>query len=152
MSISPDCCAVSGTYLTLVGSFRIAAATALHTSTSSPVQAPWLSAWEKPARPVFTPQTSWPRCFTASRVLPAYAGAAASRLAETSVQREVLSILMGSPEGGICAGLRAQCNTARNTGKTAGPPPGPHLRNFRYSIRRGGGVTYRLPKPTITGR
>src|SRR6187455_2385365 len=106
MSISPDCsavnrcCAVSGTYLTLVGSFRIAAATALHTSTSSPVQAPWLSAWEKPARPVFTPQTSWPRCFTASRVLPAYAGAAASRLAETSVQREVLSILMGSPEGG----------------------------------------------------
>src|SRR5688572_10996631 len=104
MSISPDwsavkrCCAVSGTYLTLVGSLRTAAATALHTSTSRPVQAPWLSAWEKPARPVFTPQTSCPRLLIASRVLPAYAGPATSALATASAVREILSwVFTGSP-------------------------------------------------------
>ena len=110
MSISPDCsavkrcCAVSGTYFTFSGSLRIAAATALQMSTSRPVHLPWLSAWEKPARPVFTPQTSCPRCLMASRVLPAYAGAAASSPAEASRQRDFLRFLMGFSLG-IYAGF-----------------------------------------------
>src|SRR5881394_3287240 len=109
MSISPDCravkrCwAVSGTYFTLVASFRMAAATALHTSTSRPVQAPWLSACEKPARPVLTPQTSCPRDLTASRVLPAKAGAVATRPAEASRQMDFVRVLIGGFSLGIDA-------------------------------------------------
>ena len=56
MSISPDIKAVnlslalSGVYLTLLASPSIAA-TALHTSTSTPVQFPAASALENPGRP-----------------------------------------------------------------------------------------------------
>src|SRR5688500_19879972 len=102
MSTSPDCSAVkrcwavSGTYFTLLASFRIAAAIALHTSTSRPDQPPWLSACEKPARPVFTPQASWPRDFTASSVLPANAGAATSAVAACAAQMGVDVRLMGA--------------------------------------------------------
>src|SRR6266478_624986 len=51
----------SGTNLTLVGSSKIAAATARHTSTSSPVQLPLSSGEENPGRPWLTPQDSKPR-------------------------------------------------------------------------------------------
>src|ERR1051325_10124106 len=77
-SISPACsdekrcCELSGTNLTLLESLSTAAATALQKSTSSPVQRPWLSAFEKPGPDVLTPQMSWPRAFTASSVLPAW--------------------------------------------------------------------------------
>src|SRR5580704_16486192 len=69
-SISPDCSAVkrslavSGTNLTLVGSLKIAAATARQTSTSSPVQLPLSSGDEKPGRPWLTPQDNMPRSLT----------------------------------------------------------------------------------------
>src|ERR1700750_3258269 len=69
-SISPDCSAVnrsladSGTNLTLVGSLKIAAATARQTSTSSPVQLPLSSGDEKPGRAWLTPQDSMPRSLT----------------------------------------------------------------------------------------
>ena len=69
---------------------------ALQTSTSSPVHLPWLSAAEKPARPVLTPQTSWPRALMASRVLPAWAGRAVMAPAATSapkVRRESCLII-----------------------------------------------------------
>ncbi len=81
-SISPACsdekrcCELSGTNLTLFASFSTAAATALQKSTSSPVQRPWLSAFEKPGPEVLTPHTTWPRALTASSVLPACAGSA----------------------------------------------------------------------------
>ena len=74
MSISPDCrarkrCwADSGTYLALVASPSTAAATALHMSMSRPDHLPWLSGSEKPPRPTLTPQISWPRFLTVSRV------------------------------------------------------------------------------------
>ena len=57
ISISPDVRAVnlsfalSGVNLTLPASPRTAAATALHTSTSTPVQFPDASALENPGRP-----------------------------------------------------------------------------------------------------
>src|SRR5258706_16236556 len=81
-SISPACsdakrcCELSGTYLTLSASFSTAAATARQKSTSRPVHLPWLSALEKPGPDVLTPQTSCPRAFTASSVLPACAAGA----------------------------------------------------------------------------
>src|SRR3954463_3787420 len=73
-SISPDCSAVkrsladSGTYLTLVGSLKIAAAMARHRSTSKPAQLPLSSGAEKPGRPELTPQDSMPRSLTVLRV------------------------------------------------------------------------------------
>src|SRR5258708_35720641 len=79
-SISPDCkavnrdCAVSGTYRVLVASPNMAAAIALHRSTSRPVHTPALSGIEKPTSPVLTPQITAPRAFTASNVGPASAG------------------------------------------------------------------------------
>ena len=60
-SISPDVNAVNlsfalnGVYLTLSASPKTAAATALHTSTSIPVQFPDASAFENPGRPCETP-------------------------------------------------------------------------------------------------
>src|SRR6195952_3226011 len=69
-SISPDCSAVkrsladSGTNLTLVGSLKMAAATARQMSTSRPVQLPLSSGEEKPGRPWLTPQDSIPRSLT----------------------------------------------------------------------------------------
>src|SRR3954452_15487890 len=69
-STSPDCSAVnrsladSGTYFTLVGSLKIAAAMARQTSTSSPVQLPLSSGDEKPGRPALTPQDNMPRSVT----------------------------------------------------------------------------------------
>ena len=56
-SISPEVSAVNlsfalkGVYLTLFASPKTAAATALHTSTSTPVQFPDASAFEKPGNP-----------------------------------------------------------------------------------------------------
>src|SRR5207249_11429210 len=96
-STSPDCsaakrcCGFSGIHLTLLRSPSTAAATARHMSTSSPDQLPALSAWEKPAVPVFTPQTTCPRCLTWSRVLPACAGTEASApIAAMTYSNEVL--------------------------------------------------------------
>src|SRR6185312_6255437 len=69
-SISPDCSAVkrsladSGTNFTLVGSLKMAAATARQTSTSMPVQLPLSSGAEKPGKPWLTPQDSMPRSLT----------------------------------------------------------------------------------------
>ena len=65
-SISPDVKAVnlsfalSGVYLTLSASPSTAAATALHTSTSIPVQFPDASAFENPGRPCETPHLTKP--------------------------------------------------------------------------------------------
>src|SRR5262245_61121798 len=108
MSTSPDCSAakrcdaLSGTHLILLGSFRIVAAMALHTSTSRPVQLPWLSAAEKPGRLGLTPQTSWPRCLMASSVLPA---CAAPTNARASTAATACLSMKGSPawvgNGGI---------------------------------------------------
>src|SRR5450755_2966596 len=84
-SISPACsdakrcCEFSGTYLTLLASPSVAAATARQKSTSRPVHLPWLSAAEKPGAEVLTPHTTWPRDLTASSVLPAWAEEASPR-------------------------------------------------------------------------
>src|SRR4029079_14396123 len=78
------CCELSGTNLTLLASFRTAAATALQKSTSRPVHLPWLSAFEKPGPEVLTPHTTWPRDLTASSVLPAQAGEAAAARASAA--------------------------------------------------------------------
>ncbi len=70
---------VVGTKRTLFASPRIAAATARQSSASMPLITPWLSASEKPATPVDTPQTSMPRALIASSVAdpcPAHARAA----------------------------------------------------------------------------
>src|SRR5664279_2792310 len=97
-SISPACseakrcCELSGTYLTLLASLSTAAATERQKSTSRPVHLPWLSAFEKPGPEVLTPQISWPRAFTASRVLPACAVVASPTLAmATAVMTKCLS-------------------------------------------------------------
>ena len=64
-SISPEVNAVnlsfalSGVNLTLLESPSTAAATALHTSTSTPVQFPAASALENPGRPCETPPVSY---------------------------------------------------------------------------------------------
>src|SRR6266576_6742265 len=90
MSISPDCkarkrCwAESGTYLALVASPSTAAATALHRSMSRPDHLPWLSASEKPPNPTLTPQITWPRFLTVSRVDCAEAAAAQHAMALTT--------------------------------------------------------------------
>ena len=66
ISISPEVKAVnlslalSGVNLTLFASPRTAAATALHTSTSTPVQFPAASALENPGRPCETPHLTNP--------------------------------------------------------------------------------------------
>ena len=66
ISISPDVSAVNlsfalnGVYLTLSASPNTAAATALHTSTSIPVQFPDASALENPGRPCETPHLTNP--------------------------------------------------------------------------------------------
>ena len=79
-STSPDCsatkrcCAVVGVNLDFSASPNIATAIARQRSTSSPVHLPWLSAIEKPARPVFTAHCTKPLAFTASKVWPADAG------------------------------------------------------------------------------
>src|SRR6187397_3521020 len=89
-SISPACseekrcCELSGTYLTFSASLSTAAATARQKSTSRPDHFPWLSAEEKPGPEVLTPQTTWPRAFTASSVLPAWAGRATAAAATAS--------------------------------------------------------------------
>ena len=93
MSISPDCSArkrcwaESGTYLALVASPSTAAATALHMSMSRPDHLPWLSGSEKPPRPTLTPQISWPRFFTTSRVDGVWAEAASSHDGERAESR-----------------------------------------------------------------
>src|SRR4051812_41645225 len=86
-STSPDCSAVkrsladSGTYLTLVESLKMAAATARQISTSIPVQLPLSSGEEKPGRPWLTPQESVPRSLTVLRgwALAAWAARPAAR-------------------------------------------------------------------------
>ena len=89
-STSPDCsatkrcCAVVGVNLTFSASPNIAAAIALQRSTSRPVHLPWLSAKEKPARPVLTAHWTKPLALTASKVWPADAGVAASATAPES--------------------------------------------------------------------
>ena len=60
------------------------AAMARQKSTSRPDQLPWLSALEKPGPDVLTPQTTWPRAFTASSVLPAWAPVVRPRPAAAS--------------------------------------------------------------------
>src|SRR3954470_13759209 len=76
-SISPDCSAVkrsladSGTYFTLPGSPKIAAAIARQTSTSRPAQLPLSSGAEKPGKPWLTPQDNCPRSFTVLSVCAA---------------------------------------------------------------------------------
>src|SRR3546814_15733658 len=73
-SISPDykavrrCCEVGGTALNLEASPKVAAATALHKSTSSPCHCPLASGAEKPAKPVVTPHWTSPRFWTTSSV------------------------------------------------------------------------------------
>jgi hypothetical protein len=37
-------------------------------STSRPFHLPWLSGSEKPPKPTLTPQITWPRFFTTSKV------------------------------------------------------------------------------------
>ena len=75
MSISPDVNAVNlsfalnGVYLTLSASPNTAAATALHTSTSIPVQFPDASAFENPGSPCETPHFTKPAFFVLSKVL-----------------------------------------------------------------------------------
>ncbi len=53
--------ASSGMNLALLGSSKIAAATARQKSTSKPVQLPLSSGLEKPGRPVLTPHSTSPR-------------------------------------------------------------------------------------------
>jgi hypothetical protein len=60
--------AESGVNLTLVESFKTAAAIARQKSTSNPVQLPLSSGSENPATPWPTPQMSEPRSFTALSV------------------------------------------------------------------------------------
>src|SRR5262245_41387001 len=60
--------AESGVNLTLVESFKIAAASARQNSTSKPVQLPLSSGLENPGSPWLTPQMSEPRSFTAFSV------------------------------------------------------------------------------------
>src|SRR5262245_52422815 len=90
-SISPDCRAVkrslaeSGLNFTLLASLKTAAAMARQRSTSRPVQLPRSSGLEKPGNPWLTPQTSWPRCFTALRVCADAGAPNPSRAANASV-------------------------------------------------------------------
>src|SRR6187401_1167329 len=86
-STSPDCnavkrsFAVSGTNLTLVGSLKIAAASALQKSTSSPAQRPCESGRPNPASVPFDPQLSEPRCLIVLRVWADAADAASPKTA-----------------------------------------------------------------------
>src|SRR5688572_18949777 len=97
-STSPDCsavkrcCAVVGTYLVFSESPNIAAAMARQRSTSSPVHLPWLSAKEKPARPVLTAHWTKPLALTASKVVPAEAGKAAANPRTAAAARRLRSI------------------------------------------------------------
>ena len=74
ISISPEVKAVnlslalSGVYLTLLASPSTAAATALHTSTSTPVQFPAATAFENPGRPWDTPHLTKPLLWVFLRV------------------------------------------------------------------------------------
>src|SRR3954447_24625326 len=90
-SASPDCtevkrcCAVSATNFTLVGSLKIAAASARQKSTSRPVQLPCASGRPKPPSVPFAPQLRLPRdlmvfnvCADAAEAANATAAARAS--------------------------------------------------------------------------
>src|SRR3954447_9909606 len=104
-SISPACsdekrcCELSGTNLTLFASLSTAAARARQKSTSSPVQRPWLSAFEKPGPDVLTPHTSCPRALIASSVLPAWAGTRIDAMASAAGIEYFIS--MGDAFGGV---------------------------------------------------
>src|SRR6218665_1101728 len=74
-SAAKRCCELSGTNSAFLGSPSTAAAIARQVSTSRPDQLPCVSGAEKPATPLVTPHLTVPRALTASRVLPAWAGA-----------------------------------------------------------------------------
>src|SRR5215510_9187639 len=77
--------AESGVNFTLVGSFKIAAASARQKSTSNPVQLPLSSGLENPGSPWLTPQTSERRSFTAFSV---WADAATEKPSTTAAPKK----------------------------------------------------------------
>src|SRR6185312_14772855 len=89
-STSPDCSAVkrsladNGTNLTLLASFKTAAAIARHMSTSRPVHLPCASGRPKPASVPLAPQLSVPRFLTAASVWADAADAVKPRAAATA--------------------------------------------------------------------
>src|SRR6185295_14392291 len=95
-STSPDCravkrsLAVSGTNLTLLGSLKIAAASARQKSTSRPVQRPCASGSPKPASVPLAPQLSVPRDFTLLRVWAEAACAARPNKAASATRNTTL--------------------------------------------------------------
>ena len=100
-SASPDCsevkrcCAVSATNLTLVGSLKIAAATARQKSTSRPVQLPCASGKPKPPSVPFAPQFRMPRVLI---VLSVWAEAAVTAsVAAAATAKRVRFITVCSP-------------------------------------------------------
>src|ERR1041384_636210 len=93
-STSPDCSAVkrsfavSATNLTLVGSLKIAAASARQKSTSSPVQLPCASGRPNPPSVPFAPQLRLPRDLT---VLSVCADAAEAANATAAARANVVT-------------------------------------------------------------
>src|SRR5260221_7149843 len=133
MSTSPDCravkrcCAFSGTHFTFFASPSTAAAMALQTSTSRPTQLPWLSAAEKPARPVLTPQTTWSRCLIASSVLPACALAAKTTPPMTSSDAATIcmsDLRMGTPPEGTDGAGETFGRVGKDPAETDNDKPG----------------------------
>src|SRR3954452_10174378 len=109
-STSPDCSAVnrsladSGTYFTLVGSLKIAAAMARQTSTSSPVQLPLSSSDEKAGRPWLTPHASMPRSLTVLSVsawAPTFASIGARARVRARVTRFINTAFRGRAWGAM---------------------------------------------------
>src|SRR5215212_1757746 len=105
-STSPDCSAVkrsfavSGTNLTLVGSLKIAAASALQKSTSSPAQRPCESGSPNPASVPFDPQLSTPLCLIVLRVWADAADAASPKTAANATRTTRLFMTQISQNAG----------------------------------------------------
>src|SRR5262249_50865326 len=79
---------------TLVGSLKMAAASARQKSTSSPVQLPWASGRPKPASPVLLPQLRTPRALTLSSVVCWADAAVAAQQKPTAVRSVVTTRFM----------------------------------------------------------
>src|SRR5215213_1956039 len=127
-STSPDCRAVNrsfavrATNLTLVGSLKMAAASARQKSTSSPVQLPCASGNPKPPSVPLAPQLTIPRDLMA---LSDWADAAVAAQAIAAATANV-----------VRARFMTQVLQARGWLVNLGPPPGGTGRNSRMPTHR----------------
>src|SRR5271165_844009 len=127
----------SGTYSTLDGSLKIAAASARQKSTSKPDQSPLSSLIEKPAIPWLTPQISVPRsCTDLSVWAPAGAPASAASPRAAAAARSGVNERMKSLEKSRASRVQSSAQPVSERHRLFDD----HLRSHRHAIEEIGHV------------